>query len=380
MNQKTRIFWITLVVIFTFIGCGSGNSPKNVVKNYIKGVQNFDAELVWKNSEVDSFDETLLKEEKEKKFQDYKTEFDKKEHERFKLFTPNANFKIFSVEKDDSKYKVFVEVNYPSEKPFKLDKFKTAKKLKITFLVRSKKGYNYVDDFYWKTIEYNRQYDNMILSEFVKANKEKDLNLCYEKCKSALNHDKEYFSDINILTDNLLKEICVCEEGLSKSELHKFLSVTQDEVTDDTSTYSYEARWNRTDSGDYYYMPGGSGTIVEGSYVSFYITNNLKCTSVNILLKIDARTRRYEDSLYIYDSQPLSTAKEIHNLKPGESRYVSTHLAGTNIVKPKNPDNALTSILALAGNLSTAAAGDWAKRTPIDRNSVKISIKSISKN
>jgi len=367
------------VVLFFFlilVGCGSGNSPVDVVENYIEGVQNNDAKLVWQNSRFDFFDNTLLKEEKEKKFHEYKNEFDKRGHKRFKLFTASAKYNIYSVEKNESRSEVFVEIEYPSDKPFKLGKHKTAKKLKITFEVRNKKGCNYLYDYDWKVIEYNKQFDNKVIMNFVKKNRGKNLNLCYIRCKSAIGYDKEYFSDIKDLAKNLLQEISIVENELTEGELYKHISISQNEVTDDTRTYSYTSRWNRMDSGDYYYTPGGSSTEVKGSYVSFYVTNLLQCTTVNFSLEIYARTMRREDSLYIYEALQSTNEEYIKNLKEGESRYVSTYFAGKTRIRPKNPKNAITSILALTGNTLSSAA----KLTePIDRNSVKISIKSISK-
>jgi hypothetical protein len=369
---------IPIVLFFSLIlvGCGSGNSPADVVENYIEGVQNNDAKLVWQNSRFDFFDNTLLKEEKEKKFQEYKDEFDKREHKRFKLFTASAKYNIYSVEKNESKSEVFVEIEYPSGKPFKLEKHKTAKKLKIIFEVRNKKGYNYLYDYDWKVIEYNKQFDNNVIMNFVKKNRGKNLNLCYIVCKSAIAYDKDYFNDIKALAKDLLQEISIVENELTESELYKHISISQNEVTDDTRTYSYTPRWNRMDSGDYYYTPGGSSTEVKGSYVSFYVTNLLHCTTVNVSLEIYARTMRREDSSYIYEALQSTNEEYIKNLKPGESRYVSTHFAGKTRIRPKNPNDAFTGILALTGNVLSSAA----KLTePIDRNSVKISIKSISK-
>ncbi len=295
MNQKINVFRIALILIFVFfIGCGSGNSPRNVVSNYINGIQNFNAELVWKNSRFESFDETLLKEEKEKRFQDYKKDFDKKEHERFKLFTPNAASKIFSIEKDDSKHKVFVELNYPVDKAFKLDKFKTAKKLKITFLVRNEKGFNYVDDVDWKVIEYNKPFDNKILVDFVKENRGKDLSRCYEKCKDAVEDDEEYFKEI--------KDICINVEAelLPKEMNQKAIDSVKLEKEDyeyNTSSYKKADTVYYTHEGNTTFRHvhrGGTHTNIYGVTIKGHISNKFKVRSIKIEVDVQAVSEKGE--------------------------------------------------------------------------------------
>ncbi len=340
-NKSNQIMCFVVLCFVVFVGC-SRDSPEQIATDYIKGVQKFDARTVWEKSRIDFLDETLLSEEKEAKFKNFKAKFDKRDFNIFKLFPSSATVDVFAEKAVDEKnVDVFVKVVYLEDEPYQIDKLKSATTIKIKINVRSHKNGKYVKSLDIDSIiVYNKHFDFNKLKKDLTGLSESDPEKAYTQSVDILKKEKNYFAGIEKLSNDLRvayekhKKKILSEELLCNADNH--LLVKGQSVNYNTSSYKTEDTYYSTHDDNITYhhrSPGRTVTKLYGVTIYGKIGSKFKQRTVKTEVTIRARSKEgkncallgcvYWGNKEIYDSfivevppQGISFSK-YYNLETG---------------------------------------------------------------
>lgn len=205
----------------------------------------------------------------------------------------------------------------------------------------------------------------------------------------GLNHTL-YQKDIDritaqIETKRLQKEESIRKEkdfeaGLSEDKIKVLIAITPEEVATAYQTHSTNPSVYYSEAGkSFEYLPGRTWQSVDGSSVTFYVTNLLKYTSIESLqITISGKTLQQEDELYIFPVTSDSKTEIITNLKPVESRKITVYFETEVKLESKGGTLAgigagLSNALAQAGK----AAGNKGFRVAMNPDTIQFAISEI---
>jgi hypothetical protein len=349
------IVYLTIFLLTTLIGCSS-NTPEDIVSKYIKGVQNFEARKVWESSNYNFLDETLLPEEKDKIFQEYKIDFDKRKKQIFNIFPHSAKYKIFSKKNvSENETEVFVKVNYDTNEPYKANELKSATIIKVKFGVKTYKNGKSIRSLTVDSIiNHNKDFDNQKLTNDLLLVSESNPEDAYKKCSDIVKGDEEYFSDLK----QNCKKIYTLWEKQKKEVLKKELLMDADEfIYIEDQSYKYNTASYRTEDihysehdGDLTYhrtIPGSTHTEIYGVDIMAKIKSKFKQRKVRTQVTIWAKSKEGAD-------RALFGSVYWGNKVINDSFYIEVPPKGIAISKYYSLETGITKTTGLLGGIGAA--------------------------
>ena len=330
MRNKFLLF--ACLFLFSFLnllGCGKSSSPKKVVNSFIEGTLSNDARIVWETSSYDFWDDTLLVEEKEKKFDKFKNDFREKKLKAFKFFLKKSKSEIFAIKNiDDKKTHVFVEIQYDNKNPYKVNKHKTALKVKAKFVViNAKQGGYYIDDLYEESIIiYNQSEDNEKQIASINHIANSDPIEAHQQCLNIFKKDKEYFSNLGDKCKIIFQKAISKEETISKSNNISSIASIYENIKNSYGEKYHEAYTETTYYGDTavskkrggYTSRYNDGVDVEGA-----INNKLKYHHISVKVRYDFSTNPYSETGVCKVATPgnkFTGVIDIKDIPPGKAK------------------------------------------------------------
>ena len=281
------------------ISCSQSGNSDSVVTKYINGFINSNTKAIWEASSDAYLNDLLSKQEQNSSYNEFSTHY---KDDNFPLFNKNIHFEILNTEKiHDTHAEVFVEITYSVTNPYKINRYKSAKKTLVKINTKRIKNDWTVDKIQLEEIiEYNQDYDMQQAEKLIEEEINTNITTAINTFNNIANSYSDYFDNLESIS-----------QKLEKAKLKVFNKEKQNITSNNYRLINVK---NSNCSNKNY-----------GSYIKGRIENNLSTAIINVQVKAEFRTYEYSESGWDcnslkWESKSFTKYFTVKNIYPGKSK------------------------------------------------------------